>query len=304
MMTNTKIVPSQNHLYKEIVSAEHAVCFVFTSLGSAEPFLSALSNYLTETPKPDEPRDPHTDDVEREQWYTSKEVLAAISHKTKLFSDFAEANKENKNINFLTVGSTNETQKGSSIYLYKDGFSVSENFEPPSKSETVTVTETNHKSVTLKISPPKFGAENITSYSVEYCVSGDDGWKQKTASEAEGVTVGDLSPNTEYMFRCRAVTSAGVGPANEVSGSIKTLPRSPPGKPQVNPKLREIKRLVDAVKEKSTLPKLQTGSLPVYKIPLKEEQINVTGCKRFSLGKEITKPNCTIVVLGATGAGK
>ncbi|KAL7386313.1 hypothetical protein ABVT39_006449 [Epinephelus coioides] len=216
MMKNTKIVSSQNHLYKEIHSAEHAVCFVFTSLGSAEPFLSALSNYLTETPKPDEPRDPHTDDVEREQWYTSKEVLNAMRHKAKLFSDFAEANKENKNVKFLTVGSTNETHKGSSIYLYKDGFSVSENFEPPSKPETVTVTETNHKSVTLKISPPKFGAENITSYSVEYCVSGDDGWKQKTASEAEEVTVSDLSPNTEYMFRCRAVTSAGVGPANEI----------------------------------------------------------------------------------------
>ncbi|XP_049930410.1 cytolytic toxin-alpha-like [Epinephelus moara] len=216
MMKNTKIVPSQNHLYNEIHSAEHAVCFVFTSLGSAEPFLSALSNYLTETPKPDEPRDAHTDDVEREQWYTSKEVLATMSHKAKLFSDFAEANKENKNIKFLTVGSTNETHKGSSIYLYEDGFSVSENFEPPSKPETVTVTETNHNSVTLKISPPKFGAENITSYSVEYCVSGDDGWKQKTASEAEEVTVSDLSPNTEYMFRCRAVTSAGVGPANEI----------------------------------------------------------------------------------------
>ncbi|KAL7386873.1 hypothetical protein ABVT39_015024 [Epinephelus coioides] len=240
MIKNTKIVPSQNHLYNEIHSAEHAVCFVFTSLGSAEPFLSALSNYLTETPKPDEPRDPHTDDVEREQWYTSKEVLDAISHKAKLFSDFAEANKENKNIKFLTVGSTNETHKGSSIYIYKDGFSVSENFEPPSKPETVTATETNHNSVTLKISPPKFGAENITSYSVEYCVSGDDGWKQKTASEAEGVTVSDLSPNTEYMFRCRAVTSAGVGPANEVSGSIKTLPCSPPGKPQVEQYSSEI----------------------------------------------------------------
>ncbi|XP_053186856.1 uncharacterized protein LOC128369805 [Scomber japonicus] len=47
-----------------------------------------------------------------------------------------------------------------------------------------------------------------------------------------------------------------------------------------------------------------TGSLPVYKIPLKDEQINVPGCKRFSFGKESTKPNRTIMVLGATGAGK
>ncbi|KAL7386036.1 hypothetical protein ABVT39_003220 [Epinephelus coioides] len=64
------------------------------------------------------------------------------------------------------------------------------------------------------------------------------------------------------------------------------------------------KRLADAVKEKSTLQKSETGSLPVYKVPLKREQINVTGCKRFSFGKEVTKPNRTIMVLGATGAGK
>ncbi|XP_033505954.2 stonustoxin subunit alpha-like [Epinephelus lanceolatus] len=220
MMKNTKIVPSQNHLYKESLSAEHAVCFVFTSLDYAEPFLSALSKHLRQTPKPEDTKDPHTDDKDEEQWYASKELSDEMRQKAKLFSDFAEANKENKNIKFLTFGSTNETQKGSSIYLYEDGHCVNDNFEPPSKSETVTVTETNHKSVTLKISPPKFGAENITSYSVEYCVSGGDGWKQKTASEAEEVTVSDLSPNTEYMFRCRAVTSAGVGPANEVS--IKT----------------------------------------------------------------------------------
>eukprot|EP00064_Thunnus_orientalis_P022988 superscaffoldBa00008273_g23212 len=223
MMENTKIVPSQTHLYKEILSAEHAVCFVFTSLESAEPYLSALLNYLNEASKPDDPQDPQTDDVEKEQWYASKEVSDAMRNKVKLFSDFAKANKEKKNIKFLTVGLSNETQKGSSIYLYKTGLSVSENFEPPSKPETVTAGDVTHNSVTLKICPPRFGSENITSYSVEYCVSGEDGWQQKPAPKDEEVTVSGLTPNTEYMFRCRAVTSVGVGPAGEVSGPIKTL---------------------------------------------------------------------------------
>ncbi|XP_067463006.1 verrucotoxin subunit beta-like [Thunnus thynnus] len=233
MMKNTKIVPSENVLDEEILCAEHAVCFVFTSLGRAEPYLSALSNYLEETSKPDKPQYPQTDDVEKEQWYASKEVSYAMRNKVNLFSDFAEANKEKKNIKFLTVGLTNETQKGSSIYVYENGFSVSENFEPPSKPETVTAGDVTHNSVTLKICPPRFGSENITSYSVEYCVSGEDGWQQKPAPKAEEVTVSGLTPNTEYMFRCRAVTTVGVGPANEVSGLIKTLPCSPPGKPQV-----------------------------------------------------------------------
>lgn len=239
MMKNTKIVPSQTNLYEEALSAEHAVSFVFTSLGSAEPYISALSNYLKQTHKPDNPQDPYTHEVEKVQWYTSKGVADTMRYKAKLFGDFAEANKENKNIKFLIVGLTNGTQKGSSIYHYKDGFPVTENFEPPSKPESVTVSDINHNSVTLKISPPIFGADNITSYSVEYCVTGEDGWQQKTASKTDQVTVSDLSPNTEYMFRCTPVTSVGVGPAN-VSGSIKTLPCSPPGKPSVEPNFSEI----------------------------------------------------------------
>ncbi|XP_045908976.1 uncharacterized protein LOC123973133 isoform X2 [Micropterus dolomieu] len=382
MMKNTKIIPSQTHLYRETLSADHAVCFVFTSLGSAEPYLSALSNYLKQTPEPDDPQD-----VEKEQWFTSKEITDAMRNKAKLFSDFAEANKENKNIKFLTVGLTNETQKGSSIYLHEGGFSVNENFEPPSKPETVTASDIKHNSVTLKISAPRFGAENITSYSVEYCVRGEDGWQQETASKAGEVTVSHLSPNTEYMFRCRAVTSAGVGPANEVSGSIKTLPCSPPGELQVEPNSSEIsvswekpaelgqdvqilsyiveyaktdngvkeedlqwkqmmsraekaiisglqpeteyvvrvrcdcgeagrskesisvnvctmkfKRLTELLKSRSE--RINSESPSVYKLPLKEEDTDIDGCRRYSFGKESTRKNRTIMFFGVSGSGK
>ncbi|XP_030257759.1 uncharacterized protein LOC115572086 [Sparus aurata] len=289
MMKNTKIVSSETDLYNESLSADHTVCFVFTSLGSDEPYRSTLSNYLKQTPKTDEAQGSCTHDVVKEQWFGSKEVADKMRSKAKLFSDFAEANKENKNIKFLAVGLTDETQKGSSIYLYKDGFSVTKNFEPPSRPETLTVTDINHNSVTLKISPAKFGAENITSYSVEYCVSGQDGWIEKTAAEAEEVTVSDLSPNTEYKFRCRAVTSVGVGPAYEVSGSIKTSAG---------------KRLADVVKGNSKLLENQSGPLPVYKVPLVEEMMSVTGGRCFSFGNESTKHNRTIMVPGATGAGK
>ncbi|XP_053186872.1 verrucotoxin subunit beta-like [Scomber japonicus] len=251
-MKNTQIVSSQSHLYKETLSAEPAVCFVFTSLGE-EPYLSALSNYLKEKPKPDDLQDPCCHDIEKEQWYASKEVSDAMRIKAKLFSDFAKANKENKNIKFLTVGLTNETQKGSSIYVYKDGFTVSENFETPSKPETVTAGDVTHNSVTLKISPPRFGAENITSYCVEYCVSGEDGWKQTPAAKAEEVTVSGLTPNTEYMFRCRAVTSVGVGQAGAVSGHIKTLPCSHPGKPNPLSTPKYIDLLIEGEKSEAKL---------------------------------------------------
>ncbi|CAB1437670.1 unnamed protein product [Pleuronectes platessa] len=240
MMKNTKTISSLNGLHEEILSAEQVLCFVFTSLGNAESYLSALSKHLKGTTTPDDPQETHTYDVEKEQWYLSDKVPDEMRKKAKLFGNFAEANKENMNIKFLIVGLTNETQKGTSIYHYEEGSSLSENFEPPSKPESVKASDINHNSVTLKISPPRFGAENVTSYSVEYCVHGEDGWQQKTVSKDGDVTASDLSPNTEYVFRCRAVTSVGVGPVNEVSGTIRTLPCSPPGKPRVEPNSREI----------------------------------------------------------------
>uniref|UniRef100_A0A3Q2E7Z9 Fibronectin type-III domain-containing protein n=1 Tax=Cyprinodon variegatus TaxID=28743 RepID=A0A3Q2E7Z9_CYPVA len=236
-MKNTKIIPSQSSLHEELFSADHALCFVFTSLERHEPYLSAMFNYLKGRTETDES---HTYDVEKEQWYLSRSLTDEIRTKVKLFTDFAEANQENTNIKFLAVGLTDNKHEGSTIYLYKDCFPISENFEPPSKPESVTAVDINHASVTLNISPPLFGAKHITSYSVEYCVSGENEWEQKIESITAEITVSHLKPNSEYLFRCRAVTYAGVGPANLISNPIKTLPCSPPEKCQVEPQSSEI----------------------------------------------------------------
>uniref|UniRef100_A0A3Q3B253 Fibronectin type-III domain-containing protein n=1 Tax=Kryptolebias marmoratus TaxID=37003 RepID=A0A3Q3B253_KRYMA len=205
MMKSAKITSSENQQFKEVLSAEKAVCYVFTSLGRSEQYLTDLSKYLNETN--DDSQDPQTPDVEKEQWFASKDVGNEMRRKAKLFRDFAEANKENKNLKFLTAALTDRTQNGSSIYLYENGFSVSENFEPPSEPGIENVPVQWEAGVTLKISPPRFGAENITSYSVEYRVRGEDGWSQTTAETSGEVTVRHLRLNTEYLFRCRAVTS-------------------------------------------------------------------------------------------------
>ncbi|XP_029930633.1 verrucotoxin subunit beta-like [Myripristis murdjan] len=159
-----------------------------------------------------------------------EEALLAEVLKKRHFSPFSSKN--------LSVA--NEKKKGASIHLYKEGSLVSENFEPPSKPEKPAVSDTTHNSVTVKISPPGFGAENITHYSVEYCVSGEDDWQQMTVLTAGEVTVSSLAPNTEYLFRCRAVCSVGKGPASDVSGPITTLPTSPPGKLQADPISNEL----------------------------------------------------------------
>ncbi|XP_037837914.1 uncharacterized protein LOC112449920 [Kryptolebias marmoratus] len=76
---------------------------------------------------------------------------------------------------------------------------------------------------------------------------------------------------------------------------------------QPNDEVSEVdkrKRLADSVKDKSSLLTPQTGPLPLYKVPLEEQHINITGCKYFKFGKDSPKQNRTIMVLGATGAGK
>lgn len=64
------------------------------------------------------------------------------------------------------------------------------------------------------------------------------------------------------------------------------------------------KRLSDVVKNESRLLKNEEGPLKVYAIKLKGKEISVDGCKSFSFGKNSNKSNRTIMVLGATGAGK
>uniref|UniRef100_A0A667ZT28 Uncharacterized protein n=1 Tax=Myripristis murdjan TaxID=586833 RepID=A0A667ZT28_9TELE len=134
MMKNTKIVTSQYALDQEILSAEHVVCFAFTSLKDDQPYLLHLSKYLKETPQPESPKEItyQTYDVEKEQWYIPQEIMDAVRQKAKLFTDFAEINLDNENIRFLTAGITNEKAIGASIHLHRDGSFTPENFEPPS----------------------------------------------------------------------------------------------------------------------------------------------------------------------------
>ncbi|KAM3603794.1 uncharacterized protein V6R79_002174 [Siganus canaliculatus] len=216
LMKNTKIVPSETELYREALSAENAVCFVFTSLGSLESYVSTLTSTLGKLLKPDQEAQPDRHAEKERQWYAVAEVAEQVRRMVKLFSDFAEANKEKENIKFLAVG-MKKPETDSSIYLYQNGFPVNKNYEPPSKPRAVMVRDQSHHSVTLEICPPEFGVENITSYSAEYCVSGEDEWQQQAAERPGEVTVTGLKPNTDYKFRCRAVTSVGVGPVCEAS---------------------------------------------------------------------------------------
>ncbi|KAK7884344.1 hypothetical protein WMY93_027467 [Mugilogobius chulae] len=288
IMTNAKIMSSENHLSKETSSVKRAVCFVFTSLQTAEPFLTTLENYLKEI-QSDEP-DLSTQDSD--QWYASKNVHETMRRKAKLFGDFAEANKDNQNIVFLAVGFKDDKYKGSTIYTYKDGFQVSDDFEPPSKPDSVTVEDVQQEQVTLRFSAPLFGAHEVTGYRVEYCVRGEEEWHLQCEPGAGAVTICSLTPNTQYYFRVRAETGVGLGPAAQVRECVQTSPDAQSSRRHAE----ELQKLCQPIEDNQFL--------RILKVPLNKDELNISGCSCFTYGQESEVKNCTLLVLGAKGVGK
>ncbi|XP_071380268.1 neoverrucotoxin subunit beta-like [Centroberyx affinis] len=128
--TKTKIVKTRRELDREVYAPqlEHAICFVFTSLEGDDPYLKVLADYLN-SPKSGSIQDvkPATPD----QWCFSNEVFAKMRGKAEAFRDFARAMKSNNYVSFLVAALANEKYKGASIYHYREGSLVTDDFSRP-----------------------------------------------------------------------------------------------------------------------------------------------------------------------------
>ncbi|XP_053197824.1 neoverrucotoxin subunit beta-like [Scomber japonicus] len=145
MGTNPKIVPNQSKLDREVLAAgvEDALCFVFTSLGSADPCLATMTNYL-ELLKSESASEDH--------WYFSDEVLTEMRRKIKTFNDVAKTVKNNKRFSFLVAALPNKKYTGATIYQYKEGILVADNYIKPDK----TLRGSREHRVNLKPHPGTF----------------------------------------------------------------------------------------------------------------------------------------------------
>ncbi|XP_037610071.1 neoverrucotoxin subunit alpha-like [Sebastes umbrosus] len=127
-MEGTNIVLSQSELDREVLApgVEHTLCFVFTSMARGDTYLDVMAEYL-ESPK--------LRRTNEGQWYFSPEVVTKMREKAKAFHELAKAQKNNKRLRFLIAAITNENYKGATIYHYKDGNLVSEDFSKPLKPD-------------------------------------------------------------------------------------------------------------------------------------------------------------------------
>ncbi|XP_054454461.1 stonustoxin subunit beta-like [Anoplopoma fimbria] len=127
-MEGAKIVRNQSELDREVLAGgvDDALCFVFTSLKRGDTYLDVMATYL----------DYHKlGSTNEDQWFFSNEVFTTLREKAKTFHDLTKARKNNNQFRFLITVIPNEKYKGATIYHYKKGILVTEDFSKPDKPD-------------------------------------------------------------------------------------------------------------------------------------------------------------------------
>ncbi|XP_067432585.1 stonustoxin subunit beta-like [Thunnus thynnus] len=129
--TNTKIVKNPSELDREVFDSEvkNALCFVFTSVESTDPCFDAMADYLDSL---------ELKCTNAEHWYFAEEVLTKMREKAKAFHDLAKPLKDSSSVRFLVTATANEKYKGATIYHYKEGKLVTDDFSKPDVPPDVT----------------------------------------------------------------------------------------------------------------------------------------------------------------------
>ncbi|XP_034052671.1 stonustoxin subunit beta-like [Gymnodraco acuticeps] len=132
-MEGVKIVLNQNELDREVFASgvEDVLCFVFTSMLKGDIYLDEMADFLKST---------KLGSTHEEEWYYSDEVLKSMREKATSLQGASKGLKNNSKFRFLITAKTNDNYKGASIYHYKKGQLVNEDFQrqKPSSVETIT----------------------------------------------------------------------------------------------------------------------------------------------------------------------
>ncbi|KAL7371804.1 hypothetical protein ABVT39_005326 [Epinephelus coioides] len=134
IMEGVKIVRNQTELDREVLApgVENALCFVFTSMERGDTYLDLMATYLKSST---------LGSTNEESWYFSEEIYSNMRNKAKAFRDFAKAQKNNNRLRILIATIANEKYKGATIYHYKEGILVSEDFTKLDPPDVETITD-------------------------------------------------------------------------------------------------------------------------------------------------------------------
>uniref|UniRef100_A0A6J0U538 Fibronectin type-III domain-containing protein n=1 Tax=Pogona vitticeps TaxID=103695 RepID=A0A6J0U538_9SAUR len=230
-------VSSQSRLEEIVLDPqnEFVISFTFTSLHDEEPFLSTLQDCLQRQffqAVDDSSRGGHV--LEKwKAWFEDKEKNRNARKAAKSIIDFACVNKSSGKTRCVVASVSHGDTPGASVYLYEDGELISSSFELPSKPLPLLISDVGHDSVQLTFQPADYGRAAISSYQVEYRRAGKENWQSVCTEDSQGAfLLRGLHPNMEYQFRYVARSKPGLSETSDVSQTVRTLPTSPPGKPE------------------------------------------------------------------------
>ncbi|XP_071318224.1 neoverrucotoxin subunit alpha-like [Trachinotus anak] len=134
-MEGLKIVPNQSELDREVLNpnVDDVLCFVFTSLETTDPYLDQTATCHSHDSQSVRSVAPQTQD----QWYFSDEVVTKMRAKARVFISL----KNRSRVSFLLAAVQNEKYEGATIYQYRSGCLVTDDFSKPPVPDVTTVTD-------------------------------------------------------------------------------------------------------------------------------------------------------------------
>ncbi|XP_063337968.1 stonustoxin subunit beta-like [Pelmatolapia mariae] len=128
-MKGIKITKDESEFDRAVFSqdVDDVLSFVFTSVETDDPYLDQMEKYLHSHDSHDKSFTPPTKD----HWFFSVEVVANLRQKAEEFCSIAKGLKSSSRFSFIVGLKTNKKYKGATIYHYRKGRQVTEEFSKP-----------------------------------------------------------------------------------------------------------------------------------------------------------------------------
>ncbi|KAL1279581.1 hypothetical protein QQF64_026254 [Cirrhinus molitorella] len=270
------------------IKVENVVSYMFSSLEKQDELLSEQENYL-KAQTTSRKKNPRT--TPRTLTWLTGNIREKMREHLIMFNELMISHS-GQSTKFIVSSQDHENNPGSCILLYEHGCDDAVCFIPPSKPVCPATEEVKGQSVVLKVVPPSCPA--TVELRLLYKSKQDTDWtSEPVLKDQHTVTLTDLRPGTEYEIKCAAM-----GKLNYIRESdvirVKTE-RNLRSSAAHNIKKNWSRKIEDGCNE----------NLPMFKLNLNETWQSRDGFyRRYTFGKNITKENKTIMMIGATGAGK
>ncbi|KAM4538029.1 stonustoxin subunit alpha-like [Fundulus diaphanus] len=130
IMEGVSIVPDESALDREALASgvKSALCYVFTSVETDDPFTQQMTSYLS---RDTAAAPPSVIPPTKDHWFFSYDVVTSMRKKASEFYTMAQFLKGSSKFRFLVAALPNDKFKGATIYQYWDGLLKTEDFSKP-----------------------------------------------------------------------------------------------------------------------------------------------------------------------------